>query len=83
MNVMFLKGSKNASPLPRLLYKLKLKDSSSIEIWTTTCIVTNFGKSRPNLSNCNFLINPGNAALSGVRNFPYFPKGAIENDRIK
>lgn len=33
--------------------------------------MTNFG--RP--ANCHILINPANAQLSGVKNFPYFPRG--------
>jgi len=47
--------------------------SPSIEIWTTTCIVTNFGKR--NESDCSILVNSSNPNLLGVRHFPYFPKG--------
>jgi O-acetyl-ADP-ribose deacetylase (regulator of RNase III) len=45
----------------------------SVEVWTTPCIVTCFG--RNTAANCDTLINPGNPELSGVRNFPYFPRG--------
>lgn len=57
---------------PELLHKLSGASNRSIEIWTTTCIVTNFGKSR---AQATILINPSNPQLSGVRNFPYFPRG--------
>lgn len=39
----------------------------AVEIWDTTCIVTNFA--------ADVLINPANSRLSGVAKFPYFPKG--------
>jgi O-acetyl-ADP-ribose deacetylase (regulator of RNase III) len=45
----------------------------SVEVWTTPCIVTCLGKNTA--ANCTALINPGNPELSGVRNFPYFPRG--------
>jgi O-acetyl-ADP-ribose deacetylase (regulator of RNase III) len=56
---------------PKLLYRFSPSSASktSIEIWITTCIVTNFD----NLA--TILINPCNPQLSGVRNFPYFPRG--------
>ena len=57
---------------PELCYKAVLNKSRSIEIWLTTCIVTNFGKKR---SDCRVLLNPCNPQLSGVKNFPYFPRG--------
>jgi O-acetyl-ADP-ribose deacetylase (regulator of RNase III) len=57
----------------------------SVEIWTTTCIVTNFGRK---VLSCNpqqqlndkqsqqwILINPCNSGLTGCKLFPYFPKG--------
>lgn len=60
----------------------------SIEVLTTTCIVTNFGMKRGRAggtdgdasgesasSSCSVLINPANPSLSGVSDFPYFPKG--------
>jgi hypothetical protein len=73
----------------------------SVEVWSTTCIVTNFGGggetavshdtnhkngdndvhvdeeelSQTAHPNCSILINPSNPQLSGVQNFPYFPKG--------
>ncbi len=40
---------------------------SAVEVWDTTCIVTNFQG--------DVLINPSNPRLSGVSDFPYFPKG--------
>ena len=69
--------------------------STVIQVWNTTCVVTNFGKSilpilkqsvlsRESVDgkgtardggNITALINPGNPQLSGVRNFPYFPRG--------
>jgi hypothetical protein len=50
-----------------------------IEIWTTTCIVTNFGKTTK--ANCSILMNPSNAELSGVSNFTYFPRGGPVPDK--
>ncbi|KAL7570676.1 hypothetical protein ACA910_014949 [Epithemia clementina (nom. ined.)] len=51
----------------------QIRRGRSMEIWTTPCIVQTFGK----LSSvqCCWLINPSNPELSGVRNFPYFPRG--------
>jgi hypothetical protein len=43
----------------------------SMEVWETTCIVTNFAKT----ADCQILINPTNPQLTGVSKFPYFPKG--------
>ena len=54
---------------PELIHRFTCTTSRSIEIWTTTCIVTNFSKM------ATVLINPSNPQLSGVRNFPYFPRG--------
>lgn len=62
------------SVVPELLHRYTSPSRNrSIEIWLTTCIVTNFGKKRA--AKCNVLINPSNPQLSGVRNFPYFPRG--------
>lgn len=49
----------------------------SIEVWDTTCIVTNFGRATEP-SNCQVLINPANPNLTGVSKFPYFPRGGPE-----
>jgi hypothetical protein len=57
---------------PKLIYRLARGDRA-LEVWTTTCIVTNFGKGTA--AACSVLINPSNPELSGVKNFPYFPKG--------
>jgi hypothetical protein len=43
-----------------------------VEVWETTCIVTNFQQL------ASVLINPANPSLSGVSKFPYFPKGGPE-----
>jgi len=48
--------------------------NKSIQVWNTTCIVTNFGKDQ-SLTQCSILINPANPELSGVSQFPYFPRG--------
>jgi O-acetyl-ADP-ribose deacetylase (regulator of RNase III) len=50
---------------------------TSVEVWNTTCIVTKFGKSQQETSNCSVavLVNPSNPDLLGVRKFPYFPRG--------
>ena len=45
----------------------------SIEVWTTPCIVTCFGQQSP--AQCSMLLNPANPQLSGVSQFPYFPRG--------
>jgi O-acetyl-ADP-ribose deacetylase (regulator of RNase III) len=58
-----------SSVQPKLIHRFTIATNRSIEIWTTTCIVTNFDKQ------ATVLINPSNPQLSGVRNFPYFPRG--------
>jgi hypothetical protein len=75
------------SAAPRLIGKFTNSASSSprkaVEIWTTTCILTNFGKQSidHNFENSNkqqpvvTLINPANPNLSGPNAFPYFPRG--------
>lgn len=58
-----------------------------LEVWDTTCIVTNFGKQCRRgkdesegyaLPDCTVLVNPGNPNLRGVSDFPYFPMGGPE-----
>mmetsp|Transcript_20796 Transcript_20796/g.34049 ORF Transcript_20796/g.34049 Transcript_20796/m.34049 type:complete len:380 (+) Transcript_20796:70-1209(+) len=70
------------SAAPRLIGKFKSCSSSrkAVEIWTTTCILTNFGKNVHNLNDhqqpvITSLINPANPNLSGPNAFPYFPRG--------
>lgn len=48
----------------------------AVEVWKTPCIVTRF-----NAAQCSSLINPCNPELSGVSNFPYFPKGGPVPDK--
>jgi O-acetyl-ADP-ribose deacetylase (regulator of RNase III) len=77
------------TPTPTLLL-------DAIEVWDTTCVVTNFGlkdSTTPKTSNsntasawsspprCSILINPANPNLSGVSDFPYFPKGGPQPTR--
>ena len=60
----------------------------SIDVWETTCIVTNMNGNNDNDNNdannvststfFSFLINPANPSLSGVSKFPYFPVGGPE-----
>ena len=67
------------SVVPELLYCCKSDSRRSVEIWLTTCIVSNFGKKR---AHCRVLINPSNPQLSGVQNFPYFPRGGpVPNEK--
>ena len=57
----------------------------AVEIWKTTCVLTNFGKQcHHNLEKNNqqqqqqqlvTLINPANPNLSGPNSFPYFARG--------
>jgi len=61
-----------SSVAPELCYKTVGNKCRSIEVWLTTCIVSNFGKQR---ADCSVLINPSNPQLTGVANFPYFPRG--------
>jgi len=71
------------SVAPRLLKAFpRLRDGGhattpSIEIWNTTCVVTNFGKTKlpDGMKGCSVLLNPANPQLSGVSKFPYFPQG--------
>lgn len=58
---------------PRLWHTQKIGRAIAIEVWTTTCIVMNFGKATD--AKCTILINPANPDLSGVSSFPYFPRG--------
>ncbi|GKZ01525.1 hypothetical protein MPSEU_001103100 [Mayamaea pseudoterrestris] len=68
MSKVLLRQSKIA---PKLIYEA-CHDTRVVQVWTTPCIVTRFGK--PN-GCCSILVNPSNPELSGCRNFPYFPKG--------
>jgi O-acetyl-ADP-ribose deacetylase (regulator of RNase III) len=54
---------------PELLYQLEIRNHRTVQVWKTTCIVTQFGNDK------DVLINPCNPELSGVSKFPYFPKG--------
>ena len=58
-----------SSVQPELIYQLTCNSNRLVEIWITSCIVTNF------VDKATVLINPANPQLSGVRNFPYFPRG--------
>ena len=59
---------------PRLWHRHSVgSTSNAVEIWTTTCIVMNFGQTTD--ADCSVLINPANPQLTGVAKFPYFPKG--------
>lgn len=60
-----------SSIAPELCYKTTKSKLRSIEVWLTSCIVTNFGKG----ADCSVLVNPGNSQLTGCSNFPYFPRG--------
>jgi hypothetical protein len=76
--------------VPTLLKQWQHRNRS-VEVWKTTCIVTNFGKPVPNspaqvhvqvhvqvqveAQVVQLLINPANPQLSGVYKFPYFPRG--------
>lgn len=60
-----------SSVAPELCYKSAMNKFRSIEVWLTTCIVTNFG----GCADCSVLVNPCNPQLTGCANFPYFPKG--------
>ena len=80
------------SAIPQLIAKFDAPSSTSsgkaskraIEVWTTTCIVTNFGKlaavnnshgESSQLPGCAVLVNPANPGLTGPNSFPYFPRG--------
>lgn len=57
--------------LASVLNKNTKRKRRTIEVYVTSCIVTNFS-----LSECKkILINSANQDLSGVSNFSYFPKG--------
>ena len=58
--------------VPKLLRSYQ-KQYASVEVWNTTCIVSNFGKEKA--SKCSVLINSSSPSLLGVRKFPYFPSG--------
>jgi O-acetyl-ADP-ribose deacetylase (regulator of RNase III) len=57
---------------PKLVHSFHVTKGRTVEIWTTTCIATNFRKEQ---CSDHILVNPSNPQLSGVSNFPYFPRG--------
>lgn len=61
--------------VPKLIARFS-HEQKSVAVWTTTCIVNNFGKNQDQTS-CDVLINPSNPELSGVSNFPYFPRLSV------
>ncbi len=69
---MSAKAFYKSTSIPQLVHRLEVFNRV-VEAWTTTCIVTNFGKTSP--VKCSVLVNPCNPELSGVNNFPYFPRG--------
>jgi O-acetyl-ADP-ribose deacetylase (regulator of RNase III) len=91
MSKAFLTTSgRRSEPILRNRFALFGDSNRAIEIWTTPCIVTNFGhRKHPFVhSTCKpeavvgankeakwILVNPCNAGLTGCRNFPYFPRG--------
>jgi len=68
---------------PKLLHRFKAAARKSVtravEIWTTTCIVTNFETTKTTTDGKHtiksILINSSNEGLTGTSNFPYFPRG--------
>lgn len=56
--------------MPKMIRKWEIHPTLKVEVWDTTCIVTNFTS--------DILINSANPSLSGVSKFPYFPKGGPE-----
>lgn len=61
------------SNAPKLLHSFVSSCSSrQVQLWTTSCIVTQFGQSFQCQAD---LVNPSNPELSGCRHFPYFPRG--------
>lgn len=94
--VMSSKAWFKPSSLPQLVARFaSRKSNKSIEVWTTTCIVTNFGMRRRTQEGggasadasdqrprCSTLINPANPSLSGPHAFPYFPKGGPQPDAM-
>jgi O-acetyl-ADP-ribose deacetylase (regulator of RNase III) len=92
MSKAFLSTSgRRSEPMLRNRFALFGNSNRAIEIWTTPCIVTNFGRRKhpfvhttcqpeaaaaaPNKKSQWILVNPCNAGLTGCRNFPYFPRG--------
>mmetsp|Transcript_41275 Transcript_41275/g.99441 ORF Transcript_41275/g.99441 Transcript_41275/m.99441 type:complete len:93 (-) Transcript_41275:1319-1597(-) len=57
--------------VPKIVKSWKVDSTFGLflELWDSTCIVTNFREAK-----CPTLINPANPSLSGVSKFPYFPK---------
>lgn len=74
------------SVVPQLWYRTTRSAANNnhvekaIEVWTTTCIVTNFrpetsGREATSVHSSSVLINPANAELTGCSRFSYFPRG--------
>mmetsp|Transcript_32681 Transcript_32681/g.48395 ORF Transcript_32681/g.48395 Transcript_32681/m.48395 type:complete len:345 (+) Transcript_32681:220-1254(+) len=65
------------SAIPQLIARFS-RNNRDVEVWTTTCIVTKFGKQAQDhyeSPQCTALINPANPNLTGPNSFPYFPRG--------
>jgi O-acetyl-ADP-ribose deacetylase (regulator of RNase III) len=76
MSKALLKSSVKPKLLHRFAAPATTTKNRAIEVWTTTCIVTNFHQNDdPQHDKPSVLINPSNPQLTGVKNFPYFPKG--------
>ena len=62
---------------PRLIREVvvpnKIGKANTVQIWLTTCIVSNFDIGGSSTS--RVLVNPGNPGLTGCSNFTYFPRG--------
>ena len=86
-------------PTAKSKTKATMERRRSIEVWTTTCIVSNFGKTNTQQQQqqqqqqlhknnerhpqCTILINPANPYLSGPYTFPYFPRGGPQPAEIR
>eukprot|EP00568_Trieres_chinensis_P013803 CAMPEP_0183294958 /NCGR_PEP_ID=MMETSP0160_2-20130417/3089_1 /TAXON_ID=2839 ORGANISM="Odontella Sinensis, Strain Grunow 1884" /NCGR_SAMPLE_ID=MMETSP0160_2 /ASSEMBLY_ACC=CAM_ASM_000250 /LENGTH=132 /DNA_ID=CAMNT_0025456351 /DNA_START=36 /DNA_END=430 /DNA_ORIENTATION=- len=67
---------RTATSVDRLPLNERDGQPPSIEVWSTTCVVTNFGLGGAGGGpRCSVLVNPANPDLCGVSNFPYFPRG--------
>ena len=64
------------SPSPERISRLAKKQKKrSVEVWVSTCIVTN------GPPGCSALVNPSNPYLTGPAGFPYFARGGPQPSR--
>jgi len=73
---------------PKLVHEIAVKNAlgknNVLQVWTTTCIVSNFAIATDTTSTNRVLVNPSNPGLTGCSNFTYFPRGGpVPDEPVK